>query len=157
MSKQGASAETAGTFYIRRMDPEDVPAVAAMERQYFGEPWSEQGFLDALQMEHALFLTALYENEPVGYCGVYLSFDEGEITNVAVREDWRGKGVGRRLMEELCGRTARQGVRSLILEVRVSNEAAIRLYEKCGYRDCGLRRSFYRNPVEDARLMRLDQ
>lgn len=157
MSDPDFSMKMGETVKIRPMEPADVPAVAAMERQYFGEPWSEQGFLDALRTGYALFLVALQEEEPVGYCGVYLSLDEGEITNVAVREDCRGKGIARRMMEELHSRTARLGVHGLVLEVRVSNVDAIRLYEGCGYRECGLRRNFYRNPVEDARLMRLDQ
>lgn len=146
-----------GELHIRPMKPADVPEAAAMERQYFGEPWSEQGFLDALQSGHALFLAAQQGEELVGYCGAYLSFDEGEITNVAVREDCRGKGIGRKLLEELQSRTRAQGVRTLILEVRVSNREAIRLYGHCGFRDCGLRQNFYRNPQEDARLMKLDQ
>lgn len=142
---------------IRAMERGDVRQAAAMEREYFGEPWSEQGFLEALEAPHAMFLSATRGEELVGYCGIYLSFDEGEITNVAVRRDCRGRGIGRRLLEELQRRTLALEVHVLFLEVRVSNESAIRLYESCGFTETGLRRNFYRNPVEDAKLMKLDQ
>ena len=75
---------------IREMQPEDVSAVAALEAECFSEPWSEQAFLDALKQSEAMMMVAVgMGNNPMGYCGIYLSADEGEITNVAVRPDYR--------------------------------------------------------------------
>lgn len=142
---------------IRVMECEDIPQAAAMEREYFGEPWSKQGFREALETPYALFLAAVQGEKLIGYCGIYLSMDEGEITNVAVHRDYRCRGIGRRLLEELQRRTLQLQVHTLFLEVRVSNESAVRLYESCGFKEAGLRRDFYRNPVEDAKLMKLDQ
>lgn len=150
-------ANPASKVSIRVMEREDIPQAVAMEQEYFGEPWSEQGFLEALKTPHALFLAAVWGEKLIGYCGVYLSMDEGEITNVAVHRDYRRRGVGRRLLEELQRRTLELQVHTLFLEVRVSNESAVRLYESRGFKEAGLRRNFYRNPVEDAKLMKLDQ
>ena len=78
---------------IREMQPEDVSAVAALEAECFSEPWSEQAFLDALKQSEAMMMVAVGRgNNQMGYCGIYLSADEGEITNVAVRPDYRKQG-----------------------------------------------------------------
>lgn len=156
-SGNNAGADVENKVRIRSMESGDVRQAAEMERAYFGEPWSEQGFLEALEAPHTLFLTAVLGEKLVGYCGIYLSLDEGEITNVAVLREYRGRGIGRRLLEELQRRTRILGVNTLFLEVRVSNESAVRLYESCGFTEIGFRRNFYRNPVEDAKLMKLDQ
>lgn len=152
-----AGTDPEGEVHIRVMECEDIPQAAAMEQEYFGEPWSEQGFREALETPCALFLAAVLGEQLIGYCGVYLSMDEGEITNVAVHRDYRCRGIGRRLLEELRRRTLQLHVHTLFLEVRVSNESAIRLYKSYGFQEAGLRRNFYRNPVEDAKLMKLDQ
>ncbi len=141
---------------IRPMVREDIPAVAALERESFSEPWSEKGFEDALPGRQNIFLAAVgKEGMIAGYIGLYGSFDEGEITNVAVAGEFRGQGVGFLLVERMKELASLQGIRQIFLEVRVSNEAARRLYGKAGFEACGLRKNFYREPVEDAILMRV--
>lgn len=139
---------------IRKMEPADIPSVASLERDIFSEPWSETGFADALAQRENLFLTAFRpDGGVIGYCGLYTAGDEGEITHVAVAENCRRQGTAAALLAELLGWARACGIIRIFLEVRISNEAAIRLYEKYGFETCGVRRGFYRRPTEDALLM----
>ena len=138
---------------IREMSASDVDAVAALEAEIFSMPWSAQGFEDTLCREDVLFLVAREEDHVLGYVGVYCTADEGEITNVAVAPSVRRRGVGQELLSELIGRLAQKEIYRIVLEVRVSNEPAIRLYEKQGFVTMGKRKNFYEKPVEDAYVM----
>ena len=85
---------------VREMRPEDVPSVALLEAECFSEPWSEQAFSDALKQPEALLMVAEDTQQvPVGYCGIYLSLDEGEITNVAVRPECRKQGIADAILD----------------------------------------------------------
>ena len=84
------------------MKPEDVPQVAELESQTFSQPWSEKGFLDSLQLPNTIFLAACDGQEVVGYAGMYLSVDEGEIVNVAVAQKMRRKGIGDALLDKMA-------------------------------------------------------
>ena len=88
-----------------------------------------------------------------GCCGVWLSFEEGEIMNVAVRREYRRRGVAGRLMKELLSRAEKRGAARFILEVREGNLPAIRLYESLGFLHAGRRKNFYSDPAEDALIM----
>lgn len=135
------------------MTAEDVPSVAAIENDCFSEPWSEQGFLDGMN-NSAVFLVAENENgEVTGYIGMYVMEPEGEITNVAVSKDGRGNGIGAALVAAMQQWAAEHGVERIVLEVRVSNDPAIHVYEKRGFATIGVRKNFYRLPTEDAGIM----
>lgn len=137
---------------IRLMEKRDVAEVTAIERDIFSMPWSENGFLDAICADNTLFLVA--EEEGIkGYIGMYLAADEGEITNVAVKETGRRKHLGESLLREALRISAERGIVSWFLEVRKSNEAAIALYKKQGFSICGVRKGFYEKPREDAYVM----
>lgn len=138
---------------IRAMTREDCVKAADLERMIFSQPWTEQGFYDALDIEQNIFLVAEEEGIVCGYIGMYQALDEGEITNVAVAPEWRKRGVGRRLMQAAMEKAGQQGIVQIVLEVRVSNAEAIRLYEKCGFINCGIRKGFYDFPKEDACIM----
>lgn len=138
---------------VRPMEPGDVPAVGELEKKIFSQPWSCQGFLDSLALSETIFLVACEAQKVVGYIGMYSSLDEGEIVNVAVAPDARRMGTGDALIGEMLNCAAERGIRQIALEVRVSNEAAIRLYEKHGFVRCGVRRGFYELPREDAYIM----
>ncbi len=163
MRSGAASAKIAGRkmhcteFNVRRMTSRDTEAVSRLEAQIFSQPWSEQGFLDALAREDVIFLVAESEGRTLGYCGMYCALDEGEITNVAVDADFRGQGVGRRLMEVLLKEAQDDGIHTVILEVRVSNEAAIHLYQQLGFEIQGVRKGFYEKPKEDGYVMTVQQ
>lgn len=138
---------------IEPMRLEDAQEVSVLEKASFSVPWSQKGFEDALHMENVCFLVAREEQKIIGYLGMYVSFEEGEITNVAVQEDHRGQGIGKRLLERLFKEAQKKQVEQILLEVRVSNEAAIHLYEKMGFVKIGVRKGFYELPREDADIM----
>ena len=138
---------------IRNMIKVDCERVAALEKRIFSQPWSEQGFADALSMEQNIFLVAEEAGEICGYLGMYQSLDEGEITNVAVAPEMRNTGIGWELMQVAIAKAKEQGILQIVLEVRVSNASAIHLYEKCGFLNCGVRKGFYDFPKEDAYIM----
>lgn len=136
------------------MLPEDLPQAAALEAACFGtDAWSEQGFAQALSDKNALYLSCVEGERLIGCCGIWQSFEEGDITNVAVEEGSRRKGCARRLLQELMRRAALRGVENFTLEVRESNLPAVRLYESLGFAAEGVRRNFYRNPAENALIM----
>ena len=138
---------------IEEMTPEDVPEVAALERQVFSLPWSEAGFLSSLRSPDALYLTARQEGRIVGYCGFLQSFDEADVMNVAVAPEFRNAGIGQRMLRELMLRGRTRGILRYTLEVRQSNATAIHLYEKLGFVSVGIRKDFYEKPVESAVIM----
>lgn len=138
---------------ITEMQPEDVAEVAAIERQIFTMPWSEKGFLDSLNSRDTLYLTVRAEGRVIGYCGLLQSFDEADITNVAVDESCRGAGVGYAMLSELMKRGKARKIERFTLEVRAGNAAALHLYEKLGFVSAGIRKNFYEKPKEDAVIM----
>lgn len=141
---------------IRKMEARDVSWMARIEQENFSMPWSEKAFMDSLSQEEALFLVAEEEDRVLGYIGIYLSFEEGEITNVSVDSSCRNKGVGSALVEQLKKEAQARGTEKIFLEVRVSNEPAIHLYEKQGFEKVGCRKNFYEKPREDAWVMMCD-
>lgn len=138
---------------LREMTAADLVAVAELEAQIFSMPWTMQGFADTLYRDDVLFLVACEEDKLLGYVGVYCAAGEGEITNVAVAQAARRRGIGRALLEALLRELAHRNISRVVLEVRVSNEPAIRLYGQYGFVVAGTRRNFYEKPVEDAYVM----
>ncbi len=131
-----------------------VPQIAALEKQCFRDPWSEGSIASELKNPLALWLVAMEGDTVAGYIGSQTVFPESDMMNVAVSPAFRRQGVGERLVLALCEELKRAGNESLTLEVRASNEAAVALYEKLGFTQVGLRKNYYRNPREDARIMR---
>ena len=138
---------------IREMTEEDIPKVYAIELETFSEPWREEDFKKAINDPANHYLVAQVDEEVVGYCGYWGIAGEGDIFNVAVRRENRGSKIGYRMMSVLIQDAVSRGITSLTLEVRSSNEAAIRLYQALGFRQEGIRRGFYSKPKEDAVIM----
>lgn len=140
---------------IRRMTVSDAAKVAAIEAENFSQPWSENAFIKALESPDNILVVAQDETdeEIVGYICMYVALDEGEITNVAVAGRCRQKGIGRQLMSAVFEEAAVHGVNRIVLEVRISNMAAIGLYKKMGFVELGIRKGFYDLPKEDACIM----
>ena len=134
----------------------DTLRVSKIEAECFSQPWSRDGFLSALKGRENIFLVCEREGEVFGYCGMYGAGDEGEITNVAVISGKRRNGAGRSLILDLAARSHCQGIKTIFLEVRESNFAAISLYESCGFVKTGIRKRFYKMPDEDAVTMTLE-
>lgn len=142
---------------IRRMTKEDAAQMACIEEAVFSQPWSKKAFEESLSYENTIFLVAEDERDGqkqiLGYVGMYISFEEGEITNVAVDEASRKKGIGKALILKLLEEAAALSVTRIILEVRCSNADAIGLYTKCDFKKIGIRKGFYDFPKEDADIM----
>lgn len=138
---------------IIRMTEAEVPQVAAIEAEVFTCPWSMKGFLDTLYQDNVRFYLAVEGNTVLGYCGIYMAADEGEITNVAVKPEFRRCHIADEMLQALLSDSEAEGIRHIYLEVRVSNAAAIGLYEKHGFTRKGIRKNFYEKPQEDAYVM----
>lgn len=138
---------------FRRMQPEDLDEVAAIEKTLFSCPWSKNSFEISLDKEYILFLTAIWDGKIAGYCGFLRSFDEADIVNVGVAKEYQGRGIACAMLKELMRLGNEIGVKDFTLEVRVSNAPAIHVYEKLGFVNEGIRKNFYEKPKEDAMIM----
>lgn len=136
----------------RRMTVEDLDRVAQMEKEIFSTPWSRVSFQESLEKTYSFFFVA-EDDEIVGYCGIHNFGGDGEITNVAVDKAWRGKNVAFSMLEFAMEETKAEGIEAFTLEVRATNMPAIKLYEKLGFSQQGIRKNFYDNPTEDAIIM----
>lgn len=138
---------------LKPLPPEDAPLAAEVERISLGEEaWSAQGILDTVAL-NGHYLAAYIEDTLVGHGGFTAVLDEGYITNIAVCPDFRRKGIAYALTESMKDEAQKLKLSFLTLEVRESNLAAIKLYEKAGFEAVGKRKSFYSDPKEDAVLM----
>ena len=139
---------------IRFMRLKDVDAVAAIEEATFARPWSRESFRQELTRNAvARYLVAEEDGQVLGYAGAWVILDESHITNIAVREDARGRGIGRRLTAELMQILSNLGACYATLEVRVSNVRAQNLYTSLGFVSVGKRKRYYEDNNEDAFLM----
>ncbi|MDT8340447.1 MAG: ribosomal protein S18-alanine N-acetyltransferase [Longimicrobiales bacterium] len=141
----------------RPMRPEDVPWVAALEAGTFPTPWDADAFRRLLGRSGVLLRVREDADAcPVAYGVLWCAADQGELANLAVRADARGRGHGGALLDHLLAAAAAGGVRAVFLEVRASNDDARRLYRTRGFREVGVRAGYYRSPREDAVVMRAD-
>ena len=138
---------------ITSMSEKDIDQVHIIESKVFSDPWSKKAFISDLKNEYAHPLTAYFENKVAGYATLYLAADELQIGNIAVSPDYHQRGIGTIIMEYILKLASEFKVRLLILEVRPSNEAACKLYNKFGFKKAGKRRFYYHKPVEDALIM----
>lgn len=141
---------------VRAMRPADLADVMVIERRSFSAPWEESTFRGLMRRPSAALLVAEVDDELVGYSVMWFAADEGELGDIAVLPERRGAGIGRRLLHESIVAAASRGIRSLYLEVRESNGVARGLYVKVGFEVVGVRKQYYKEPVEDAIVMKLD-
>ena len=139
---------------IRFMRLKDIDAVAEIEEATFARPWSRESFRQEVTRNAvARYLVAEEDGQILGYAGAWIIMDESHITNIAVREDARGRGLGKRLTKELLQILSNLGACYATLEVRVSNEQAQNLYKSLGFVSVGKRKRYYEDNNEDAYLM----
>ena len=131
-----------------------VAQVAELEKLCFADPWSEKSIASELGNIWSYWVVALDGERVVGYIGSQSSADETDVMNVAVHPDYRRRGIAESLIEVLIRELKNRGSHALMLEVRDSNEPAIALYEKLGFQQVGLRKNYYHNPKEHARILR---
>ncbi|UCC48068.1 MAG: ribosomal protein S18-alanine N-acetyltransferase [Gemmatimonadota bacterium] len=151
-----STAEALLTPDIRRMEESDLDVVMEVERESFSTPWSRGTFRGLMRRSDASLWVAEVSHCVVGYAVVWYLFQQAELGNLAVAPGWRRRGLGKRLLDWALEKARERGTERIFLEVRISNRAAQRLYERYGFVQVGLRRRYYREPVEDARVMSLD-
>ncbi len=136
------------------MNESHIEQICAIERQCFSLPWSAQSFYSELSNKLSYWLVAEDQGAVAGYIGSQTVMDESDVMNVAVSEDFRRQGIGRMLVEQLIADLSKKGISSLTLEVRLSNDPAIKLYEQFGFEKVGVRKGYYSRPKEDALIYR---
>lgn len=136
----------------RRMTSEDVPFISKLEEETFSMPWSAKDFLEMISKEDARYYVAERDGQLLGGCGVIMIAGEGNITNVVIAPEARNQGIGTGMLRHLMKEGTREGLEAFTLEVRVSNAAAIHVYEKLGFVSEGIRPGFYEKPTEDAMI-----
>jgi len=139
-------------FQIGKMKIEDLPQVLEIEKQLFSEPWNEKMFLEELENHDAFVLEK--REKIIGYiCGWEID-DFFEITNVGIAPEFQRQSWGEKLVKFIC---EKENILHYFLEVRESNFAARKLYEKLGFHKVGVRKNYYHKPVENAVLMALNK
>ncbi len=142
---------------VRRAEERDLDAITLIEARCFEgqDPWSKNAFYNEIveNADRTLYLIAEKDQTVIGYMGVWKILDEGHITNVAVDPDYRRQHIAEKIIEEMIKRTSEEGITSWTLEVRADNEPAIRLYEKTGFREEGVRPGYYEYDGTDALIM----
>lgn len=139
---------------IRQAEEKDVPAIEEIEKQCFTDPWSYESLhKDIVENGLAFYVVAQTDGRVCGYVGIWKILDEGHITNVAVAPEFRRKHIGRAMLQALIDVTSQEGIEKYTLEVRASNQAAIRLYEGLGFKAEGIRPGYYEDNGEDAVIM----
>lgn len=140
-------------YKIEKMQEKDISGIAEIEKECFSHPWSENSIAEELENPHARFYVAKNGYRVVGYIGAFNVCGEVSITNVAVKREYRNRGIATSLIKYLEVVASLEKAEFITLEVRQSNEVAKRLYEANGFIMVGQRNNFYENPREDAILM----
>jgi ribosomal-protein-alanine N-acetyltransferase len=139
---------------IRKMVVADLEAVMEVEFKSFTIPWTLDAFHNELIKNQFAEYTVLLDDEKIiGYCGVWIIIDEAHITNIAILPEYRGQGLGEKLLISVMNLCASGGALTVTLEVRVSNTPAKSLYRKLGFKDGGIRKNYYSDNLEDALVM----
>lgn len=138
---------------VKSMTEADLPEVMEIEKISFPTPWSKESYLAELENDSAKYRVVRLEGRLVGYGGMWLIIDEAHITNIAVHPDFRQQGIGERLLSELIGLAKQHQAVGVTLEVRPSNQGALRLYQKLGFLPSAVRKGYYSDTDEDALIM----
>lgn len=140
---------------IRPLTAGDVDTVVAIETEAFTTPWQRETFLDLIDRP-ALEILVLEDEAAgiIGYAVLWCILDQGELANMAVTPAHRRRGLGAFLLSRVLDVARERGIETVFLEVRTSNEDALKLYRRFGFADVGLRKGYYEHPKEDARVMK---
>lgn len=144
---------TISKIKIHPMTKADTDGIEEIEKESFSVPWTREGIESELHNETARFFVAEYMGKTAGYLGMHIVLDECYIANIAVKENFRRKGIGNELLKHGEEKAKEENCSFISLEVRVSNEKAIALYKKRGYNVVGERKNFYSEPTENALIM----
>lgn len=141
------------SYKIEPMNSSHIEGVFEVSKLSLAEAWNIESIEKELSNKLAKYFVALDENKVIGFLGMWVVFDEGDITNIAVHPEYRKQGIGNLLMDNLITLCKENNINSLTLEVRQSNLPAQNLYKKHGFKEEGIRKNFYDNPKENAIIM----
>ena len=140
---------------VRIAKSSDLDDIYELDMQTFAMPWSKEALsYDILENDNAFVIVAEYEGEFAGYADIWTVLDEADLNSIAVRVDFRRKGIGDAIMLAMIEMLSANGVATINLEVRVCNMPAIKLYKKYGFNECGVRPGYYLDNGEDALIMK---
>ncbi len=139
---------------IEKMNQSHLEKIKDIMPKQFDEFWTANVLEKELQNSLSSYIVALYNDEVVGYAGIWKPIDEAHITNIVVKKDKRGKHIGTQLLKELINMAQKQNLQCITLEVNVKNENAIKLYKKYNFEEVGRRKKYYNN-IDDAIIMTL--
>lgn len=139
---------------ITKMAQCHVSQIADLERLCFNDPWSENSIASELNNKLSHWLVALDGEKVIAYVGSQTVLGETDMMNIAVHPDYRKRGIATELIQELINALNERNSHSLMLEVRESNDPAKELYLKMGFELVGIRKNYYRNPKENALILR---
>ena len=140
---------------VRIAKSSDLDDIYELDMQTFAMPWSKEALsYDILENDNAFVIVAEYEGEFAGYADIWTVLNEADLNSIAVRVDFRRKGIGDAIMLAMTEILSANGVATINLEVRVSNMPAIKLYKKYGFNECGVRPGYYLDNGEDALIMK---
>ena len=138
----------------RTLSHADLDEIVAIEKASFSNPWTRQMYVRELENPDVSFLYVLrFPEQIVAFCAFWLVLDEIHINNLAVRTEYQGRGLGTALLQHALQAGARRGAERATLEVRRSNAAALRLYERLGFEVAATRPNYYVSPPEDALIL----
>lgn len=146
------------SLLIRRMTVEDVPAAHEIDVISFTLPWPERSFrFEVTDNPAARCWAAELDHRLVGALILWMIVDEAHIATIATHPAYRRKGIATRLLTDALNSAYEEGARSALLEVRASNEAALKMYKAFGFEAVGRRERYYKDNYEDAILMTLSR
>ncbi|QFJ54694.1 ribosomal protein S18-alanine N-acetyltransferase [Pseudobutyrivibrio xylanivorans] len=143
-------------FDFRYATESDIEQIVAIEEEAMSNPWNAVAYQEAISSDHAFIIVAEDSGTIAGFAVFYLTAPESELPDIVVSEEYRGHGIGKKLLAHSIEELKSKGIDIIFLEVRVSNTPARHLYTSLGFEEIGRRKYFYSNPVEDAICMRLD-
>ncbi len=141
-------------FHIQKMQIENIDDILTIEELCYGEHhWSYESFVSELNNQISTYNCAILNNRCIGYMGIWKIIDEAHVTNLSVHPDFQNKKIAHKLLLSSVDECYKSKVKYITLEVRISNEKAIHLYEKFGFKSLGLRKNYYQDNNEDALIM----
>ena len=138
---------------LQPLSREHIDGIMEIENDSFSIPWSRGSMEKELENKLAIYIVAMEDDKVVGYAGMWHVVTEGHITNIAVHKDYRGKGVGQALVKGLIDIAKEKEMIGVTLEGRPSNETALHIYKKYGFKLSGVRKEYYDDNKEDAYIM----
>lgn len=138
---------------IQKMQPGDLDEVVKIEQQSFSDPWSKDNFWVELDLAFSWIWAAKLDEQLVGYCCCWEIEEELQIANLAVHQNFRNQGLGKKILQEILNRACQRKVKKVTLEVRESNQFGLKLYYAFGFMEIGRRKRYYQKPTEDGLIL----